>query len=162
MHPIKYFRQETVWEKSYSYCCWEEKGENWSLLQSESCWYCLGLLVVWFSLFVQTLVRLPPKISEDPFILEFFEVRDTDINKPGWVHNIQYVEPNSTDLFFLFLSLSLSFPISCLYSLPVNLMKTNSRVSRRSVVLSYWSDTWPLLTTTSRRRMSALWRLDRQ
>ena len=41
------------------------------------------LPVVSLSLNMQTLVRLPPKISEDPFILDFFEVRDTDINKPG-------------------------------------------------------------------------------
>ena len=43
----------------------------------------LALSIVPFSLNMQTLVRLPPKISEDPFILDFFEVRDTDINKPG-------------------------------------------------------------------------------
>ena len=50
-------------------------GDNHTLL--------IAVMFTLSCLLVQTLVRLPPKISEDSFILDFFEVRDTDINKPA-------------------------------------------------------------------------------
>ena len=51
------------------------------------CQLCVGYIHEYLdcidSVVSQTLVRLPPKISEDGFILDFFEVKESDINRPG-------------------------------------------------------------------------------
>lgn len=36
-------------------------------------------------LILQTLIRLPPNISDCDFVMEFFEVRQTDLEKPKYV-----------------------------------------------------------------------------